>query len=354
MSGTSLDGIDASLVRTDGDSTCELLATYHLPYSTDFQCKLKSLIASRNNWFEVEIELTLLHAQTVQNLLNEYQIDSSLVDVIGFHGQTIYHAPEKGICWQIGNAHILAQQTNINVVSDFRRRDIASGGNGAPLVPIFHQCLMRDEEKPVAILNIGGVSNITYLCDNNLAYNMLAFDTGPGNAMINDAMIRHYNKEYDDEGNVAKVGNIEESVVNSILQDEYFATKPPKSLDRNYFNKYLNLFESKKMKPTDIIATLTEVTIASIINSLKYLDPIAKKVFVCGGGVKNKIIMKELAIRALDSKFQTINKIGLDADFIEAQAFAYLAVRYIKNLPSSFTHTTSVNREKLSGVLFRV
>ena len=347
MSGTALDGVDAALVETDGEYYFKRIANFHLFYPAEFQARLKLLIETKNDWLQLEHELTIYHINCVLALLDRERIPANQIAVIGFHGQTIYHNPAQGITWQIGNPHLLAQRTKINVVSDFRRRDIACAGQGAPLVPIFHQCLMQNEVKPVVVLNIGGVANISYIDESML----LAFDTGPGNALINDAMLRYYNKLYDEDGITAKNGIVQQQIVSSLLDDEFFAELPPKSLDRNYFSKNEQLFNH--LDPADVIATLTKFTVSSIVAGLKYLPAMPEKIYVCGGGVHNSTILKGLRTEIGDIVFN-IKTLGLDADFIEAQAFAYLAVRNLKQLPSTFPSTTAVNQETLSGVLFLV
>lgn len=350
MSGTSLDGIDAALIDTDGELKFKSIANLYHPFDTDFQKQLMEIIHNRSNdWLYIEKELTIRHANCVKALLEQAAISSLEIDVIGFHGQTIYHKPKQGITWQIGNPHLLAAITNIDVVSDFRRRDVSRGGQGAPLIPIFHKCLMQDHTA-TAIVNIGGVANITYVDEHNL----IAFDTGPGNALINDAMMEYYNKPFDNEGLIAKQGTIDESIIEEILEYDFFKMTPPKSLDRNNFTEIMDKFVARN--PADIIASLTMLTVRSIISSLKFLPRNLKKIYVCGGGSKNHALMQWLVAQmelrnnsiTIENEFEFGN-----IDFIEAQGFAYLAIRYLKNLPSSFPSSTGTNRETLSGVLFR-
>jgi anhydro-N-acetylmuramic acid kinase len=340
MSGTSLDGVDCSIIETDGENYFEPIDNLYFPYHVEFQIKLRKLLDNYDNWLLIEKELTVYHADCVKEILKKANL-SRKVDIIGFHGQTILHDPQQSITWQIGNPHLLAKLTGINVISDFRRRDLANGGQGAPLMPIFHKCLAQKESN-VAILNIGGVSNITYITNNI----MIAFDTGPGNSLINDAMVKHYNKQFDDAGKIGLSGIVNYSILDQLLDDEFFKKSPPKSLDRNYFVKYSKMFE--KLKPEDMIATLTRFTVESINLGLKLLPNMPDKIYICGGGSRNITMMNWLQSsgKALDFKFP--------ADFIEAQGFAYLAVRFLKFLPSSFPNTTLVNQETLSGVLFRL
>lgn len=351
MSGTSLDGIDCSLVETDGENSFYPIDNLYIPYTKEFQEKLRKLIDTHQNWFCLEKELTIQHANAVISLLQQSKFTAKDISIIGFHGQTIYSNPAEGIIWQIGNPHLLAEITGINVVSDFRRRDVAHGGQGAPLIPIFHQCLMNSETKPVAIINIGGVANITYIDDNLL----LGFDTGPGNALINDAMLKYYDKPFDNNGEIAGQGLVNYLILNEILQDEFFLKQPPKSLDRNNFAKYSKLFKSHE-NPSDVIATLTKLTVESIKMSFEFLPKIPNKIYICGGGIKNTVMMTWLKEnnRSTILSLSSVDSINLNVDFIESQGFAYIAARYLKNLPSSFQTTTAVNRETLSGVLFHL
>lgn len=348
MSGTSLDGVDASLVETDGENYFNQLLNFHIPYPLEFQIKLRQLIDTKQDWFELEKELTNYHATCVLELLSKAKINKNEITAIGFHGQTIYHNPNQGITWQIGNPHLLAKLTNIDVVSDFRRRDVAYGGQGAPLVPVFHKCLIKDVLMPVAVLNIGGVANITYIDGDTL----IAFDTGPGNALINDAVLKYYNKTYDDQGRIALLGEVHLELIEQILNDDFFRRLPPKSLDRNHLVKNNELLA--KLNPQDLIATLTKLTASSITLAIKLLPKVPSKIYLCGGGCKNITLMKWLKEENKDIgiEFMEITSLGLDADFIEAQAFAYLAIRFLRRLPSSFPSTTSVSQEILSGVLF--
>jgi len=316
----------------------KIIGEAYLPYTAEFQAKLLKLMQTHRDWLELEVELTQYHANAVHKLR---EITGIKPDIIGFHSQSIFHAPEKGICWQIGNPHLLAALTGIEVVADFRRRDVAYGGQGAPLVPIFHQALMTEQELPVAIVNIGGVANVTYIGNNGL---LIGCDAGPGNALINDAMMKYYGKPYDEDGLVAKSGKINEDLVKSILQDPFFSKKVPKSLDRNHFSNLLPKFVG--IIPQDIITTLTALTVRGIYKALSSeilgAEESPQEIYICGGGAKNQTMLE----------WMPDMKILPNSDYIEAQAFAYLAVRCIKNLPSTFPSTTGVSQATVSGVRF--
>lgn len=344
MSGTSLDGVDASIIRTDGDSSCQIIENFYYPYPKDFTIKLRLLLDDYAHWLQIEFELTQYHIEAVKQLLKKAKLNQNDVDIIGFHGQTILHDPSRTITWQIGNPHLIAAAFDTDVVSDFRRNDVANGGNGAPLVPIFHKCLMQKEQKPVAVLNIGGVANITYISDEEL----IAFDTGPGSALINDAMVKYYTQPYDDCGSIAKSGQVIIEYIIKFLKQPFFKLSFPKSLDRNDFVKNINFDYS--LKPADVVATLTFLTIETIILAIESLPSVPKKIYVAGGGVKNNFMIDELKLKLKDISIE-LHYLE-EADFIESQAFGFLAVRYLKSLPSSFSSTTGVIKERPVGVLF--
>ena len=385
MSGTSLDGIDAAVITTDGETIFEFGEFVTIPYSEDFRDRLRKAIdKARNNtinnphilnsfqdpsrdpetssgyagvgsgypvavsgaryaglaleFAEMEKDMTMRHAEAVEKLKVK-------ADIIGFHGQTIIHKPGEGFTWQMGDGARLAEMTGMDVMNDFRSADIRAGGQGAPLVPIFHKAITEKLPKPVAIVNIGGVANITWIAEDGLnGNNLLAFDTGPGNAMINDIMKRYYGKEYDKNGEVAARGNVDEEVLARYLMDDYFYIKPPKSLDRNHFT----LEYVKDLKPEDAVATLTAFTSLTILMSNYYFlntDKPVSKFYIAGGGRLNKRIMKTLGSRA-----EPIEAIGYNGDAFEAQAFAYLAVRAKYGLPISFPTTTGCKASPLKDI----
>jgi anhydro-N-acetylmuramic acid kinase len=336
MSGTSLDGIDAAVLKTDGEKIYDYGKFITLPMPSDLQDRIRAMIAISKQQAAsslahcgqlaahdkgLERDITLLHAKAVKAL-------GVKADVIGFHGQTIIHKPDLGFTWQMGDGALLAKETGMKVVNDFRTSDVLAGGQGAPLVPIFHAAITEDLPKPVAIVNIGGVANITWVSPTR---GLLAFDTGPGNAMINDVMKKHFGKEFDENGQVAAKGQVDEDVLAAYLDNDYFRVQPPKSLDRNHFN--LDLV--KDLSPEDAVATLTAFTAMSIMMSNSYFNSPVPKFYITGGGRLNKRIMETLGSLA-----EPIENIGHNGDAFEAQAFAYLAVRVLNNLPISFPTTT--------------
>lgn len=262
MSGTSLDGIDVSLIRTNGEDKLEILANFHQPYEKDFQIELKEFLKSPKDWSEIERKLTILNATAVNNLLEREKCRHQ-VDIVGYHGQTIIHLPSKHFTWQLGDPNLLAKLIQIDVIGDFRRRDMAYGGQGAPFVPIYHRALVAKEEKPLLVLNIGGVSNLTYIGSDSLS----SFDIGPGNALIDDLCLKLFNMQFDDGGKMASLGVVDRKLVDLFLQDEYFKIVPPKSLDRNHFVYLLEKLDN--LNAWDQVATISYFTVAAIISSIR-------------------------------------------------------------------------------------
>jgi len=342
MSGTSLDGIDAALLRTDGERIAERGAWLTLPYDDAFRACLRRLIAGRED-APAERELTLRHAEAVTALLRKAGLAAADIRVVGFHGQTIRHRPEEKITLQIGDGALLAQAAGIDVVGDFRSADVQAGGQGAPLVPLYHAALAADLPKPAAILNIGGVANVTWIGDDGI----LAFDTGPGNAPINDAVHQATGAECDEDGKLALSGTPDEAMLNSWLKHSFFAAKPPKSLDRNAFD----FGAAATLALPDRVATLTRFTAAGAAQSLPHLPQAPRAWYVCGGGRHNAALMGHL--RQLLGAVQPVETLGWEGDALEAQAFAFLAMRHLRGLPLSLPTTTGVPRPMPGGVLHR-
>lgn len=360
MSGTSLDGIDVALLRTDGESVEHLGATYFQPYSRAQTMRLRMLLdmaAEQGRGLfgspvvhAVEQDLTRAHARAVESLLEGAGLDADAIDLVGFHGQTLLHRPAEGWTWQIGDGALLAQELGIPVVNDFRSADVAAGGEGAPLVPLYHQALLRsaglaDDDWPVAILNIGGVANITYLDRDG---GVIAFDTGPGNALINDWLQRHTGAELDLDGALAASGRVDDAVVRAALSHPYFTRAFPKSLDRNDFP--IDMVDG--LSPEDGAATLTALTVAAIAASRQVLPSAPGRWLVCGGGRKNPVIMEGLQ-RTVQVPVDPVEAVGLRGDFLEAEAFAFLAVRSAKGMPLSLPSTTGVQEPLTGGRLYR-
>jgi anhydro-N-acetylmuramic acid kinase len=290
-------------------------------------------------------DLTERHAQAVEALQKQA---GHRADLIGFHGHTILHRPQDRQTLQIGDGARLAQMTGIDVVGDFRSNDVGAGGQGAPLVPIFHAALAEGMDKPLAVLNIGGVANVTYIGPHG---GLLAFDTGPGNALLDDWMLAMTGYPIDLDGQMAADGQIDEGAVQEFLDHSWFAAKPPKSLDRDEFAMLAKGLMGGLSAP-DGAATLCAFTVGAVVRAVDFLPRIPKRWLVSGGGRKNKTMMAELA-RHLGVPVDPVEAVGWKGDALEAQAFAYLAARSVSGLPLSFPSTTGVPEPTPGGRLFK-
>jgi anhydro-N-acetylmuramic acid kinase len=341
MSGTSLDGIDAAYVETDGIDHVRPGPAVTLPYPPAFRARLKSVLGGAGDAATVaavEAELTERHAEAVAAL----GVDR--LDLIGFHGHTILHRPEEHRTWQIGDGRRLAALTGVPVASDFRSADVAAGGEGAPLVPVYHRALTAGLDRPLAVLNIGGVANVTWIGAGE--DEILAFDTGPGNAPIDDWAQRHTHEPIDRDGALAAAGQVDQDFLARFLADPFFSRKAPKSLDRDHFAAWT----PDHLGAADGAATLTACTAAAIGRAAQHFPTPVRRWLVTGGGRRNPVLMAELA-RILAAPVEPVDGLGWDGDALEAQAFAYLAVRSTKGLPLSFPGTTGVGAPQIGGRL---
>jgi anhydro-N-acetylmuramic acid kinase len=294
----------------------------------------------------LEQYLTDLHIEAVDRFLEDYRIPAGDISVIGFHGQTVLHAPERQLTVQLGDGARLAKETGIDVVYDLRAADVAAGGEGAPLVPAYHRALTAKlPERPIAVLNIGGVANVTWIGRDG---ELLAFDTGPGNAMIDDWMQRRRGVRRDEDGALAAEGRVHDDYVTQYLRHSYFGEPPPKSLDRNAF--LLELVDD--LSPADGAATLTAFTATAIARAREHFPEQPKLWLVAGGGRRNKTLMAMIAER-VEAAVAPAEAAGIDGDSLEAEAWAYLAVRSLAGLPITFPGTTCVARPLSGGVLAR-
>ena len=352
MSGTSADGVDAAMLETDGDAIFALGPATETPYPAEFRQRLRALMGRPPDGAAetdaVIRELTLRHAEAVRAVIDAAGIDADAVDLIGFHGQTVYHAPDDGVTCQVGDGRLLAEETGISVVCDFRSVDVAAGGEGAPLAPAYHVALSRTLERPVAFLNIGGVANVTWISPDGGA---LAFDTGPGGALVDDWAAKHTNNVYDVDGRLARSGRADEDLIAAWLAGPYFQRAAPKSLDRDTFQAFRTALEG--LSPADGAATLTAFSAACVAEGVAQLPAPPLKWLVTGGGRHNKVMMAELR-RRLDAPVEPVEAVGWDGDALEAQAFAFLAARAAFGLPISYPQTTGVARPMTGGVLYRV
>ena len=356
MSGTSLDGVDATLCRFD--EGCELIATHFLPYPAELKLALLALHMPTKNELEAAIllgnQLAKLYADAVTALLASAKIDADKVTAIGCHGQTIRHRPnfepELSFTLQIGNNALLAELTNITVVGDFRSRDIAAGGQGAPLVPAFHQAIFGSKEKNRAIVNIGGIANITYLAKNGT---VLGFDSGPGNMLLDSWVKLRLGKDYDANGDWAATGVVLNSLLSGMLAEPYFMLPPPKSTGRDLFNddwtKQHLLYPH--LRPQDVARTLTALTAHSIYDALKKCDNV-DEVYVCGGGAHNDLLIASLQALLGNVPVHTTKALGIDVDWVEAVAFAWLAKQTIENKPSNLPAVTGAKGLRVLGAIY--
>ncbi len=345
MSGTSCDGVDAALVRTDGLRQVERGPSLSHAYPDAFGRRLRSVLGGRGPIAEVAEELTRRHADAVADLLGRAGLSPAEVDLLGFHGQTVLHEPEKRRTWQIGDGALLARLTGIDTVSDFRSADVAAGGQGAPFVPLYHQALAAAlPDRPLAVLNLGGVGNVTWIgrADSDL----IAFDTGPGNAMIDDWALRHTGVPVDEDGRLAADGRIAVDALATLLAHPYFARRAPKSLDRDAFDAA----PLARLSPADGAATLVAFTAGAVARSREILPEPPRRWLVTGGGRRNPAVMAALA-GVLSAPVDPVESVGWDGDAMEAQAFAYLAVRSLAGLPLSLPSTTGVERPLSGGRL---
>jgi len=350
MSGSSMDGIDLALITSDGERILDYGPSLFIPY----EAGEKELIyhapqSSLLDLARLERKITQLHGEACLEFGFQYNIAlSKEIDVIGFHGQTILHKPDEHITVQLGDGGLLAYITGCQVVNDFRRSDMAAGGEGAPLIPIFHQAIAKDLPKPIIIANIGGVSNISYIGEEDL----LAADIGPGNALIDDYSKVYFSCDFDDKGEIARSGKINEQFVEEIIQDSFFHLRPPKSLDRFAFHQLVaGKLQKFSMEPRDIIASLTYLTARSFQAIIPHL-PVSPKAIIIGGGGRKNDYLVSLLQQLLPIEVYQAEQYNLTGDFLEAQAFAFLAIRRLRNLPITFPSTTGCKSSVVGGAIY--
>ncbi|MDF2095988.1 anhydro-N-acetylmuramic acid kinase [Aquibaculum arenosum] len=346
MSGTSLDGIDAALLETDGAQQVNPGASHSVPYDPAFRERLRALLGGRQPVAEVEQELTHRHAEAVGGLLALAGIAAAEVTALGFHGQTILHEPDERRTWQIGDGELLARLTGIPVVCDFRSADVAAGGQGAPLAPLYHAARLGPLPRPAAVLNLGGVGNVTWIGEEAEA--LLAFDTGPGNALLDDWARRRAGQPCDLDGALAAAGRVDRQALASLLNHPYFDTRPPKSLDRDAFDPT----PVEKLSSEDGAATLAAFTVESVVRALDHFPAPPRRWLVTGGGRRNPVLMRWLAER-LGAAVEPVEALGWNGDALEAEAFAYLAARSLAGLPLSLPGTTGVPSPTTGGRIYR-
>ena len=357
MSGTSLDGVDVALIETDGERIAGMGPVGYRAYSDDERALLRSALVEgarlKDRWSrpgvlaEADDFVTRVHAEAVEEFLAAERIDKAAVSIVGFHGQTVLHRPSERLTVQIGDGVKLAKRLGIPVAYDFRAADVAAGGQGAPLVPIFHQALARDlaHPHPIAVLNVGGVANVTFVNGGD----PVACDTGPGNALIDDFMRARTGNPLDRDGDQASRGKVDEKFVANVLAHGFFGLPCPKSLDRNAF-AFANI-GLPEFSVEDGAATLSALTAASVAQIVRHLPSLPKAWIVAGGGARNPTLMRMLAERLKPATVETADAVGWQSQSIEAQAFAYLAVRTMNDMPITFPLTTGVEQPMTGGVV---
>jgi anhydro-N-acetylmuramic acid kinase len=354
MSGTSLDGIDAVLVDFS-PTRPNLIAKHYLPFDEALKQDLLALhLPNHNELHSAQITANYLaerYAQSIVELLSKANTPPEQVSAIGCHGQTIRHRPELGYTVQIGNAALLAELTDITVVSDFRSRDIAAGGQGAPLVPAFHHQILRHPNKHRVIVNIGGISNLTDLTPN---VPTAGFDCGPGNLLMDAWCLRHLQQSYDANGAWAATGKVLPELFALMCKETYFSLPPPKSSGRDLFN--IAWLESKlhgQENPADVQATLLELTCHAISASLQQHCVGAEEIYLCGGGAHNQSLRARLASQLPNCLISTTDTLGVDGDFLEAIAFAWLAQCALQGKPANLPAVTGAAHPCILGAVHR-
>lgn len=350
-----MDGIDVASVRTDGEQVLEHGEARSYPYEPKERqllsqamaeaASLSSRDARPGALASAEQMITDRHAAAIDSFMRDTGASHSDVDIIGFHGQTVFHQPERRLTVQIGDGAELAKRCGIPVICDMRAADVATGGQGAPLAPVYHRAIAsRLPDMPAAFVNIGGVANVTWVGTDG---SLLAFDTGPGNALMDDWAMRHLNKPVDEDGALARSGTLNEQVLHECLAHHYFDMPVPKSLDRGDFT----LAPVKDLGPADGAATLAHFTASSIIHAAAWFHEPPQTWVICGGGRRNRFLMELLAWYA-ETPVVPAEAIGCNGDAIEAEAWAYMAVRSLKQLPLTYPTTTGVPEPATGGIRF--
>ena len=356
MSGTSLDGIDAALIDFSHNAM-RLVEFHYLAFSDELRQRIQQISQAEQTirlqeYGALDAELGCLFAETTLNLLNKANIPANKIQAIDSHGQTVYHAPETpfGFSLQLGDPNRIAQLTGITTIADFRRRDIAVGGQGAPLVPAFHQAVFADQQLSKTVLNIGGIANITVLDGNQV----LGFDTGPGNTLLDLWRQTHFNQAYDQNGDWAASGQVNANFLAALKADAYFQLSPPKSTGKEYFSA---AWLQQKLAPyttitaVDVQATLCQLTADSITDAIKLYAPQTQQTLVCGGGAHNRQLMTLLQ-KNLGTEVITTEAFGIAPDHVEAYAFAWLARQTVKNLPGNLCSVTGAKTPVILGGIY--
>jgi anhydro-N-acetylmuramic acid kinase len=341
-----MDGVDVALVETDGERLAGFGPSLTVAYPDETRRLIRAAFGAEqlsDATAAAERAVTEAHVETVRRWSTETGTPLSTIDLVGFHGQTITHRPDKRFTWQIGDGAGLARALGVRVVNDLRGADVAAGGQGAPLVPVYHAALARDLPRPLAVVNIGGVANVTWV---GAVDALLAFDTGPGNGPIDDWCARRAGQRYDRDGVLAAAGSVDRTRLERFSEHRYFAKKPPKSLDRGDFGDAW----ADGLSVADGAATLTRGTARAIALAARHFPAPVEQWVICGGGARNPALLRAIA-EETRGKVVTAADLGWDGDALEAQAFAFLAVRSLRGLPLTFPGTTGAPRPMTGGRL---
>lgn len=375
MSGTSLDGIDTVLCSIKSSHEFSLLDAETYPIPEPLKKDLLALSQEQHSdeldrYAKLDVQMGRLFADCCLRLLNKNSFDSKQISAIGSHGQTLRHYPDTQYptTLQIGDPNIIAQETGITTIADFRRRDMAAGGQGAPLVPPFHHALFNTNDQSInrVVLNIGGIANITFLptaTDTLSGYDsapgcdtVLGYDTGPGNGLMDDWCLRHFDCGYDSSGKLASQGKVDDDFLSLLLNDPFFSQKYPKSTGREYFSYLWIMSQLEKhqgnIETIDILATLLELTCITISDEINKLKPHVNEVLVCGGGVQNDLLMQRLQELLPEIKVASTEKFGLHPNWVEGCAFAWLAHQTLNGLTSNLPSVTGASKEVILGAIW--
>lgn len=362
MSGTSVDGIDAALVAITEDEHTSLIAAHRHALPTKVREKIQSLVVPGDNELErageLDVALGELCAEAVKTLLAKAGLSARKIHAIGSHGQTLRHHPAANhpFSLQIGDPAVITERTGITTVADFRPRDLAAGGQGAPLAPAFHRAAFHAAGKDRVIVNIGGIANLSRL-PATAAVNVYGFDTGPGNTLLDGWVNRHLDRRYDRAGAWAASGKVVNELLAKLLADPYFERPPPKSTGREYFNlAWLDRVLHKhgvSLPPDDVQATLTRLTADSIVQAIHTHIPAADEIYICGGGVHNALLMTQLRAQLDPVPVFTTEVLGIPPDWVEAAAFAWLAYRTLHGKAGNLPSATGAKREVILGGIWQ-
>lgn len=348
MSGTSIDSVDAALLSISSDSF-ELISTASVQYPANLRQALLSLKSrpdtSLASFIELDHRVALAFAEAADKVVASGAKKASDITAIGSHGQTIFHLPESRYAGtlQLGDPSLIASRTGIDVIADFRRADMAAGGQGAPLAPAFHQFALGSNGS--IVLNLGGIANVTVLGESTIG-----FDTGPANSILDECIQKHKSLAYDERGNWARTGNVDQALLNGMLQDPYFAATPPKSTGTHYFNLdwALKHCDQRQVRPHDLQRTLLELTAVSTADSIRRFNA-AGDVFVCGGGLKNSFMIERLQHHLPNVAIRSLDEAGVSSEACECCTFAWLASQYTNGLPGNVPEVTGADRRVVLG-----